>query len=127
MTSSATTTAGSGTEASQGTILRRMPPTPQQPAAAVLTLVTSMIFTRHFSAAAFGVYSLFLTMAGPVKLIFTTRSRGDRQVLPPERTEDGRRGRRTLSSSPASSSSGASVWGLSHCRCRCFWPRATAY
>jgi O-antigen/teichoic acid export membrane protein len=92
MTSSATTTAGSGAEASQGTILRRIATyAPSSLLPAVLTLVTSMIFTRHFSAAALGVYSLFLTVAGPVKLIFTTWiTQGIGKFLPQERTEDGR-------------------------------------
>ena len=92
MTSGATTTAGSGAETSQSTILRRIAIyAPSSLLPAVLTLVTSMIFTRHFSAAAFGVYSLFLTVAGLVKLIFTTWiTQGMGKFLPPEQTEDGR-------------------------------------
>jgi O-antigen/teichoic acid export membrane protein len=39
---------------------------------AALTLLTSVIFTRVFSAEAFGVYSLFLAVAVPVKLLATT-------------------------------------------------------
>lgn len=92
MTSKATTTADSGTGVSRGTILKRIAIyAPSSLLPAILTLVTSMIFTRIFSAAAFGVYSLFLTVAGPVKLIFTTWvTQGAGKFLPPERTEKGR-------------------------------------
>jgi O-antigen/teichoic acid export membrane protein len=92
MMAKATTTVDGGAEASQDTILRRIAiyaPSSLLPAA--LTLVTSLVFTRLFSAAAFGVYSLFLTVAVPIKLVCTTWiMQGVGKFLPVERTEEGR-------------------------------------
>lgn len=54
---------------------------------AALTLATSVIFTRVFDPAAFGVYSLFLAVAGPVKLLLTTwLNQSIGKYLPPETT-----------------------------------------
>lgn len=58
---------------------------------AALTLVTSMVFTRIFSAAAFGTYSLFLVIATPVKLILTSWvSQATSKFVPQAQTEEGR-------------------------------------
>jgi O-antigen/teichoic acid export membrane protein len=58
---------------------------------AALTLATSMIFTRIFSASAFGTYSLFLVIATPVKLILTSWvSQAVGKFVPQELTADGR-------------------------------------
>jgi O-antigen/teichoic acid export membrane protein len=74
------------------TILRRIVTyLPGSLVPAVLTLVTSMVFTRVFSPAVYGMYSLFLVVANPVRLLFTTwltQSLG--KFLPPEHTAQGR-------------------------------------
>ena len=76
---------------SQRTLLKRVvsyAPSSLLPAA--LTLATSMIFTRVFSAAAFGVYSLFLIVAIPTKLVFTTWiAQALGKFVPQEQTADG--------------------------------------
>lgn len=59
---------------------------------AVLTLVTSMIFTRIFNPTAFGLYAIFLVGANPAKLVATTwltQSLG--RFLPREQSAAGRR------------------------------------
>src|SRR4051794_15145088 len=93
MTAGATATVETAGAASSRTLVRRIVAyAPSSLLPAVLTLATSMVFTRLFSAAAFGVYSLFLTVAVPVKLVMTTwvqQALG--KYLPPERTVEGRR------------------------------------
>jgi O-antigen/teichoic acid export membrane protein len=59
---------------------------------AVLTLVTSMIFTRIFDPIAFGLYAIFLVGANPAKIVATTwltQSLG--RFLPSEQSAEGRR------------------------------------
>lgn len=57
---------------------------------AALTLVTSMVFTRIFSASAFGVYSLFLIVANTFKLVLTVwLSQSTGKFLPPEKGPEG--------------------------------------
>ncbi|HET9654087.1 MAG TPA: lipopolysaccharide biosynthesis protein [Kineosporiaceae bacterium] len=64
---------GEPVPAPHGGVLRRiLTYAPSSLVPALLTLATSMIFTRVFSAAAFGAYSLFLVVANPVKLVATT-------------------------------------------------------
>ena len=76
-----------------GSILRRiLTYAPSSLVPAALTLATSMVFTRIFSPADFGKYSLFLVVAYPVKLMFTTwLTQGIGKFLPPEHTAEGRR------------------------------------
>ncbi|MEJ2579692.1 MAG: polysaccharide biosynthesis C-terminal domain-containing protein [Kineosporiaceae bacterium] len=57
----------------RGRILRRIATyAPSSVVPAVLTMVTSVIFTRLFTPAAFGVYGLFLVVATTAKLVATT-------------------------------------------------------
>lgn len=59
---------------------------------ALLTLVTSMIFTRIFRPEEYGHYSLFLLAVTPIRLLFTTwLNQGMGKFLPAEQTTDGRR------------------------------------
>jgi O-antigen/teichoic acid export membrane protein len=59
---------------------------------AALGLVTSMVFTRIFSPAAFGKYSLFLFVASPVTIVFTSWLKlSIGKFLPAEHTAEGRR------------------------------------
>lgn len=60
---------------------------------AVLTLVTSMIFTRVFTPAEFGMFSLAaIVIATPIKTMSTTwLVQSVTKFLPPEREEEGRR------------------------------------
>ncbi len=58
---------------------------------AILTLVTSIVFTRIFSPVAFGKYSLFLVYAAPIELLFTAwLNQSIGKFLPPEQTPEGR-------------------------------------
>ena len=58
---------------------------------AALTMVTSMVFTRIFSTVDFGRYSLFLAVAAPVRMVFTTwLTAGIGKFLPAEHTAEGR-------------------------------------
>lgn len=74
------------------TLLRRVVTyAPSSVLPAALTLATSMIFTRIFSASAFGTYSLFLVIATPIKLILTSWvSQSVGKFVPQEQTADGR-------------------------------------
>ena len=59
---------------------------------AMLTLATSIIFTRIFSPVAYGKYSLFLVYAAPIELLFIEwldQSIG--KFLPPEQASEDRR------------------------------------
>lgn len=74
-----------------GILLRIATYAPGSLVPAALTLVTSMVFTRVFSAAAFGTYSMFLVVANPVKLVLTTwLSQSIGKFLPSASTVQGR-------------------------------------
>jgi O-antigen/teichoic acid export membrane protein len=92
MTSTATETVDSGGQGSQLSVLRRMAVYGLSSVVpAVLTLATSAIFTRIFSTTEFGTYSLFLVVAGQVKVVLNTWiSQSVGKYLPPERTAQGR-------------------------------------
>lgn len=66
--------------------------TPGSVIPAALTLVTSMIFTRVFDPLEFGTYSLFLVVATPVRLVFTTwLTQSIGKFIPQEQSFEGRR------------------------------------
>jgi O-antigen/teichoic acid export membrane protein len=66
--------------------------TPGSLVPAALTLVTSMVFTRVFDPTEFGTYSLFLVVATPVKLMFTTwLTQSIGKFIPQEQSSEGRR------------------------------------
>jgi len=82
--------AGSGS-ADQSLLKRIVIYAPSSLVPALLTLATSVIFTRIFSPVAYGKYSLFLVYAYPVELLFTAwliQSIG--KFLPPEQTSESR-------------------------------------
>jgi O-antigen/teichoic acid export membrane protein len=56
---------------------------------ALLTLLTSVIFTRIFNPVAYGKYSLFLVYAAPIELLFVQwLSQSIGKFLPPARTRE---------------------------------------
>ncbi len=81
------------TGASAGTLLKRIATySPGTVVPAVLTMVTSLVFTRVFSPEVYGRFSLFLVVVTPLRLVFTTwLTQGMGKFLPPEQTDHGRR------------------------------------
>jgi O-antigen/teichoic acid export membrane protein len=91
MTADATTVEGAGPTAARTLLRRIVAYAPSSVLPAALTLATSMVFTRIFSAAAFGTYSLFLVIANPAKLLLTTWvSQALGKYVPAEQTVEGR-------------------------------------
>ena len=84
--------AETGSGASGRSLLKRMTVyAPSSLVPSVLSLATSVIFTRIFNPTDFGKYSLFLVYAAPVELLFTVwLIQGTGKFLSPEKTPEGR-------------------------------------
>jgi O-antigen/teichoic acid export membrane protein len=94
MTSPPTTTAAGGAAAAavprHSVLARIVTYAPGSIVPAMLTLATSVVFTRIFSASDFGTYGLFLAVAVPLKLLATTwLTQSIGKFLPQETTRDG--------------------------------------
>jgi len=90
----ATPTAGGATDAPaaprQSVLARIVTYAPGSIVPALLTLATSVVFTRIFSASSFGTYGLFLAVAVPLKLLATTwLTQSIGKFLPQQTTREG--------------------------------------